>query len=78
MSKKLLESKVNFGKSSQCVEFVRKCDAKWLIDNINDYPCRESNDENYNPHKIAIDYLKEILKSKNGCIKRVYYNNEEL
>ena len=73
---KIVESVVNFGKSAQCNEFVRKCDAKWLYENIAEYPVRESDDVNYNPQKIVVDYLKEILKSKNGIIKRTYYNND--
>lgn len=76
MESKMKESKIDFGRSVQLTEFVRKCDAKYLLDNINEYPCRESTDENYNPKNVCISYLKDVLKSKNGCVKRVYYNND--
>lgn len=71
----VVEVKREFGSSVQCGEFVRKCDAKWLIDNIKSYPCEKICEESV---KICVNYCKEILKSKNGYIKRVYYNDDGL
>lgn len=66
----------DFGRSTNCGEFVNKAVAKWLIENIKDYPLEEgrSCDDEYK--QITIKYCKEILKSATGYVKRVYYNDD--
>lgn len=76
---KLVEVKRNFGRSVNCGEFVNKAIAKWMLENINDYPLdpkREKKEDNDIGKKICINYCKEILKSQTGYIKRVYYNED--
>lgn len=71
----MLKMKRQFGNSVECFEFVRKERAKWLLDNLDTYPAREQTDPKYNGKKVITDYLKEILKTKNGVLKRKYFNN---
>lgn len=78
MAGKLIEVERKFPNSCNLFEFVRKCDANWLINNIDTYPCRESSDKNYDSKKVCVNYCKEILNSTNGNIKRSYYNNDGL
>lgn len=75
---KPIEIAKKFKNCCQLNEFVQKGRANYLYHNIDTYPCRESNDANYNAKEICKKYLKEILKSKNGTIKRCYYNNDGL
>ncbi len=73
-----MEIKRNFGNTSECLEFVRKERANWLLKNIDTYPARKFNDPNYDGKKICIELLKEVMKSKNGIVKRKYFNNAGL
>ena len=73
-----MEIKRNFGNTAECLEFVRKERANWLLKNIDKYPARKFNDPNYDGKKICIELLKEVMKSKNGVVKRKYFNNAGL
>lgn len=71
-------SEKKFKGNCELIEFVEKKMAYWLLNNIDDYPCRHIDTNDYSSKTVCIQYLNEILKSKNGCIKRIYYNNNGL
>ncbi len=48
--------------------------AKWLLDNIDEVEIREFKDPTYEPKANIIKYCKDVLKSNNGYLKRVYTN----
>ncbi len=50
--------------------------AKWLLDNIDDVQIRKFNDPTYEPKANIKKYCKDVLKSNNGYLKRIYTNND--
>lgn len=66
--------------SSRCYlsEYVDKGYAKWLYENIENYPFDKKKDDGKKVIEDTKNYCKEILKSVNGIVKKTYFNKDGL
>ena len=63
-------------KSVTLNEFCDQKKAKWLLENIDRVPIRESNDPTYDPKANITRYCKQVLQTQCGFIKQIYKNFE--